>query len=98
RVDLVTVVQTCALPIYFRVKQKLFEGINGVRPRVMVLNSDDARYPQLRRIDPSRVISYGMQVAADICPIHHEFGWEGAKATYKRSEERRVGKVCEEKK
>src|SRR5207244_10856348 len=39
---------------YFEVKRKLFEGINGVRPRVMVLNKDDARYPQLQQLDPSR--------------------------------------------
>jgi UDP-N-acetylmuramoyl-L-alanyl-D-glutamate--2,6-diaminopimelate ligase len=29
------------------------------------------------------VISYGMQVAADICPSRYEFGWEGTNAMYK---------------
>jgi UDP-N-acetylmuramoyl-L-alanyl-D-glutamate--2,6-diaminopimelate ligase len=68
---------------YFQAKKKLFQGLNGVRPRVMVLNSDDARYEDLRSIDPSRVISYGMQGAADICPIRYQFGWEGTEAQYK---------------
>jgi UDP-N-acetylmuramoyl-L-alanyl-D-glutamate--2,6-diaminopimelate ligase len=68
---------------YFRVKKKLFEGLNELRPRLMVLNHDDPRYEELRSIDPSRVISYGMQVAADICPLRHQFGWEGTEAYYK---------------
>jgi len=68
---------------YFRVKKKLFEGLNEVKPRVMVLNHDDPRYEELRSIDPSRAISYGMQVAADICPVRHQFGWEGTEAYYK---------------
>ena len=68
---------------YFRVKKKLFEGLNEVKPRVMVLNHDDPRYEKLRSIDPSRAISYGMQVAADICPVRHQFGWEGTEAYYK---------------
>src|SRR2546425_8796288 len=68
---------------YFQAKKKLFEGLNGVKPRVMVLNSDDPRYEDLRSIDPSRVISYGMQGAADICPLRHQFGWEGTESRYK---------------
>lgn len=68
---------------YFRVKKRMFEGLNGVRPRVMVLNMDDSRYDELRSIDPSRAISYGMQVAADICPLRYQFGWEGTDAMYK---------------
>jgi UDP-N-acetylmuramoyl-L-alanyl-D-glutamate--2,6-diaminopimelate ligase len=68
---------------YFRAKRKLFEGLNGARPRKMVLNMDDERYEDLRSIDRSRVLSYGMQVAADICPLRHSFGWEGTDATYK---------------
>ena len=68
---------------YFLAKRKLFEGVNGVKPRIMVLNIDDPRYEDLRAIDPSRVISYGMQVAADICPLRHQFGWEGTDAMYK---------------
>ena len=68
---------------YFKVKKKLFEGLNGVTPRVMVLNADDAQYEHLRAIDPSRVISYGMQVAADIFPVRYHLGWEGTDVTYK---------------
>src|SRR5579862_6269687 len=67
---------------YFRVKKRLFEGLSGVPPRMMVLNSDDQRYQELRSIDPSRVISYGMQVAADIRPVNHQFAWEGTNAQY----------------
>ena len=68
---------------YFRAKRKLFEGLSGTKPRVMVLNTDDARYEDLRSIDPSRVISYGMQVAADICPVRYNFGWEATDATFR---------------
>src|SRR5438093_4617273 len=68
---------------YFRAKRKLFEGINGVRPRVMVLNADDSRYEDLRTIDPLRAISYGMQVAVDIYPVQHSFGWEATDAMFK---------------
>ena len=38
------------------------------------MNADDARYDDLRSIDPEHVISYGMQDAADIRPIHYQFG------------------------
>src|SRR2546426_2814731 len=68
---------------YFQTKKQLFEGLNGVRPRVMVLNGDDPRYEELRSIDPSRVLTYGMQVAADICSLRHRFGWDGTEALYK---------------
>jgi UDP-N-acetylmuramoyl-L-alanyl-D-glutamate--2,6-diaminopimelate ligase len=44
---------------------------------------DDARYEDLRSISPERVISYGMQVAAEICPSRYHFGWEGTEAMYK---------------
>src|SRR2546428_4007207 len=68
---------------YLRTKRQLFEGLNGVRPRIMVLNSDDPRYEDLRSIDPSRVLTYGMQAAADVCPVRHQFGWENTEAFYK---------------
>src|SRR5262245_66617122 len=68
---------------YFRAKRRLFEGLTGVRPRVMVLNADDPRYENLRSIDPARVISYGMEVAADIYPVRHRFGWEATDAMFK---------------
>ena len=68
---------------YFRAKKKMFEGLGGSRPQAMVLNIDDARYEELRSIDPARVISYGMQVAADIRPSRYQFGWEGTEAMFK---------------
>jgi UDP-N-acetylmuramoyl-L-alanyl-D-glutamate--2,6-diaminopimelate ligase len=68
---------------YFFAKKKMFEGLNRTRPRKMVLNMDDARFEDLRAIDPTRVISYGMQLAADICPSRYRFGWEGTDAMYK---------------
>jgi UDP-N-acetylmuramoyl-L-alanyl-D-glutamate--2,6-diaminopimelate ligase len=68
---------------YFRAKRKMFDGLNGVKPRIMVLNMDDPRFKDLQSIDPQRVISYGMQVAADIYPTRYHFGWEGTEAMYK---------------
>jgi UDP-N-acetylmuramoyl-L-alanyl-D-glutamate--2,6-diaminopimelate ligase len=68
---------------YFQAKRKLFTGLDGVKPRVMVLNAEDARYEDLRAIDPSRVISYGMQVARDIYPVRYGFGWEATDAMFK---------------
>ena len=68
---------------YFQTKKQLFEGLNGVRPRVMVLNSDDSRFEELRSIDPARVLTYGTQVAADVRPLRHQFGWKGTEALYK---------------
>jgi UDP-N-acetylmuramoyl-L-alanyl-D-glutamate--2,6-diaminopimelate ligase len=68
---------------YFEAKKKLFTGMTGVKPKLMVLNIDDPRYEDLRSIDPSGVITYGMQTAAQICPSHYQFGWDGTDATYK---------------
>jgi UDP-N-acetylmuramoyl-L-alanyl-D-glutamate--2,6-diaminopimelate ligase len=68
---------------YFQAKRKLFEGVDGIRPRVLVLNSDDARYGDLRSIDPERVVSYGLHDGADIRPTHYQFGSEGTHATYR---------------
>jgi UDP-N-acetylmuramoyl-L-alanyl-D-glutamate--2,6-diaminopimelate ligase len=68
---------------YFAAKRKLFEGLHDEKPRVMVLNADDPRFAQLRSIDPERVISYGIEVAADIIPIRYEFGPETTDVTFK---------------
>jgi UDP-N-acetylmuramoyl-L-alanyl-D-glutamate--2,6-diaminopimelate ligase len=68
---------------YFEQKKKLFQGLDGVIPRVMVLNYDDPHYNELTSIDPSRVISYGMESAADICPLRYRFDWGETEATYK---------------
>ena len=67
---------------YFLVKKRLFEGLSAVPPKVMVLNIDDPRYEELRNINPPTVISYGMQVAADIRPLSHQFAWEGTDVKY----------------
>jgi UDP-N-acetylmuramoyl-L-alanyl-D-glutamate--2,6-diaminopimelate ligase len=68
---------------YFRAKKKLFEGLGGVPPRVMVLNADDERYNELRSIDPARVISYGMRDAAEVHPVRYQFRADGMDATYR---------------
>jgi UDP-N-acetylmuramoyl-L-alanyl-D-glutamate--2,6-diaminopimelate ligase len=68
---------------YFRAKKKLFLGVDGQIPRVMVLNMDDPRFEELRSIEPSRVLTYGMQPAAEISPIHYHVDWQGADVTYK---------------
>jgi len=68
---------------YFAQKKKLFQGLNGITPRVLVLNHDDPHYRDLRSIDPTRVISYGMESAADIYPLEHDFRWGGTDAIYK---------------
>jgi UDP-N-acetylmuramoyl-L-alanyl-D-glutamate--2,6-diaminopimelate ligase len=68
---------------YFLAKKKLFTGMSEGIPRKMVLNYDDPVYAELREIAPARVISYGMQNAADVCPLSHQFGWEGTEAVFK---------------
>ncbi len=67
---------------YFLSKKKLFTGMGGGVPRVMVLNADDSNYAELRAIAPDRVISYGMKTAADIYPVRYRFGWEGTEAAF----------------
>jgi UDP-N-acetylmuramoyl-L-alanyl-D-glutamate--2,6-diaminopimelate ligase len=68
---------------YFLAKRKLFAGMAGGPPRLMVLNADDSTYDELRAIAPERVISYGMQSASDIYPESHRFGWEGTEAVFR---------------
>jgi UDP-N-acetylmuramoyl-L-alanyl-D-glutamate--2,6-diaminopimelate ligase len=51
---------------YFLAKKKLFTGLDGVLPRVLVLNADDPTYDELNDVAPSRVISYGVDGDADI--------------------------------
>jgi len=68
---------------YFLAKKKLFAGMSEGVPRKMVLNYDDPVFAELREIAPSHVISYGMQSAADVCPLSHQFGWEGTEAVFK---------------
>jgi UDP-N-acetylmuramoyl-L-alanyl-D-glutamate--2,6-diaminopimelate ligase len=56
---------------YFLAKKKLFTGLDGTVPRVLVLNIDDPCFDELKAIAPSRVVSYGMGPAADIFPVRH---------------------------
>jgi UDP-N-acetylmuramoyl-L-alanyl-D-glutamate--2,6-diaminopimelate ligase len=56
---------------YFLAKKKLFTGLDGTIPRVMVLNRDDPQFEELKAIAPSRVISYGLGADADIVPVRH---------------------------
>jgi len=56
---------------YFLAKKKLFTGLDRTVPRVLVLNRDDPHFDELKAIAPSRVVSYGLNLAADICPTRH---------------------------
>ncbi len=56
---------------YFLAKKKLFTGLDGTIPRVLVLNKDDAQFDELNAIAPSHVVSYGVNSAADIVPVRH---------------------------
>jgi len=56
---------------YFLAKKKLFTGLDGTIPRVLVLNMDDPQFDELKSIAPSQVVSYGLNLAADICPTSH---------------------------
>jgi len=72
---------------YFLAKKRLFTGLDGVPPRIMVLNADDPRFEELRAVAPASVISYGIQTAADVHPSGYHFGgspgWKGSEATLK---------------
>jgi UDP-N-acetylmuramoyl-L-alanyl-D-glutamate--2,6-diaminopimelate ligase len=70
---------------YFLAKKKLFMGLDGTIPRVMVLNRDDPQFDELKAIAPSHVISYGMGLGADIVPVRHALAADlkGMEVTYK---------------
>src|SRR6185436_15912910 len=53
---------------YFLAKKRLFTGLDGEVPRVMVLNSDDPQFEELNAIAPSHVVSYGLTSASAIFP------------------------------
>jgi UDP-N-acetylmuramoyl-L-alanyl-D-glutamate--2,6-diaminopimelate ligase len=57
---------------YFLAKKKLFTGLDGVLPRVLVLNIDDPCFEELKEIAPDRVISYGMGIAAGVSPVRYD--------------------------
>jgi UDP-N-acetylmuramoyl-L-alanyl-D-glutamate--2,6-diaminopimelate ligase len=70
---------------YFLAKKKLFTGLDGTVPRVLVLNIDDPHFDELKAIAPSRVISYGMNSDADVMPARYDAmrGGEGMDAVFK---------------
>jgi UDP-N-acetylmuramoyl-L-alanyl-D-glutamate--2,6-diaminopimelate ligase len=57
---------------YFLAKKKLFTGLDGTLPRVLVLNADDPHFAELKAIAPSRVISYAVDGHADIRPSRYD--------------------------
>jgi len=67
---------------YFLAKKRLFTGLDGKAPRVMVLNRDDSQFSELAAIAPSHVIAYGMGVGSDVRPSSFKLGWSGIDATF----------------
>jgi UDP-N-acetylmuramoyl-L-alanyl-D-glutamate--2,6-diaminopimelate ligase len=67
---------------YFLAKKRLFTGLDGKVPRVMVLNKDDAQFGELFAIEPSRVISYGIEADSDVRPSSFRLGWSGIDARF----------------
>lgn len=57
---------------YFLAKKKLFTGLAGSLPGVLVLNADDPHFEELKSIAPSRVISYGVDSPADVRPARYD--------------------------
>ena len=68
---------------YFLAKKRLFTGLDGKIPRVMVLNQDDSQFAELSAIAPSQVISYGMGDGCDVQPSSYKLGWSGIDATFR---------------
>jgi len=68
---------------YFLAKKRLFTGLDGKAPRVMVLNRDDSQYAELAAIAPSNVISYGMDAGSDVRPSSFHLGWSGIDASFR---------------
>ena len=66
---------------YFLAKKRLFAGLDGKVPRVMVLNRDDSQFAELSAIAPSHVISYGMENGSNVRPSSFKLGWSGIDAT-----------------
>ncbi len=67
---------------YFLAKKKLFEGVDGEVPRIMVLNTDDSNFEELKAIAPSHAISYGLTSASDVHPSDYQLGWDGLHASF----------------
>lgn len=68
---------------YFLVKKRLFTGLDGTPPRVLVLNIDDPQYEELRAIAPAQVLSYGLNAAADVCPLQQTSQLDHTDVTFK---------------
>src|SRR5262249_37194054 len=70
---------------YFLAKKKLFTGLDGIVPRVLVLNIDDPYFAELKAIAPANVISYGMGPGADVSPSSYESlrGGAGTETVFK---------------
>jgi UDP-N-acetylmuramoyl-L-alanyl-D-glutamate--2,6-diaminopimelate ligase len=66
---------------YFLAKKKLFTGLDGQLPRVLVLNADDPNFAELKAIAPSHVISYAVDNSADIRPVRYGSG-QGTDAVF----------------
>jgi len=60
--------------------------VDGEVPRVMVLNSDDSNFEELKAIAPSHVISYGLTSASEVHPSNYQLGWDGLHATLQSPE------------
>ena len=67
---------------YFLAKKRLFTGLDGKVPRVMVLNKDDSQFAELMAIAPSHVISYGIEADSDVRPSSFKLGWTGIDARF----------------
>ena len=67
---------------YFRVKQRLFLGLQGVPPPAAVLNRDDSYFEALSESGNSTCLSFGMTPDADIFPREFSFGWHGLTAEF----------------
>jgi UDP-N-acetylmuramyl-tripeptide synthetase len=65
---------------YFAAKRRLFDGTLGKLPRVSVINTDDARGPELMReltAAAARVVSYALDSEADVTAQDIEISLEG---------------------
>ncbi len=67
---------------YFLAKKRLFAGLDGKVPRIMVLNKDDSQFAELSAIAPSHVISYGIETVSDVRPSSFKLGWSGIDARF----------------
>jgi UDP-N-acetylmuramoyl-L-alanyl-D-glutamate--2,6-diaminopimelate ligase len=68
---------------YFLAKRRLFTGLDGTIPRVLVLNADDPCFDELKAIAPSRVISYGIESDSDVRPLRYHFSPDGTESVFK---------------